>query len=175
MSLYHFELERTQFYAREKEDIFGVIDFYKEREKKAKKDEGLDSFSKRISPELLETITSVEQGYFRFHVGPLIMPEEGSEEGKEDVFQKLAILPDFSVGVSYEASAYFDIFRRSLPALRRANLYKVQVDNSIFGGLTYIPRDVVDAIVAYDLSDLLQKGKTFREKIASIRHPNIML
>src|SRR3989344_4890472 len=128
MSLYHFELERTQFYAREKEDIFGVIDFYKEREKKAKKDEGLDSFSKRISPELLETITSVEQGYFRFHVGPLIMPEEGSEEGKEDVFQKLAILPDF-----------------------------------------------VDAIVAYDLSDLLQKGKTFREKIASIRHPNIML
>ena len=172
MALYNLNLERTQFYSRQRQDIVDVISNYKTREKSSGNDTRPDSFSVKISPEVLDTITEVKEGFLRFHVGPLFMPQT-EEEGKKDVFHTLQVLPDFSVGVSYEASAHFDRFRRSLSSQRRVNLYKVQVDNGLFGGLYFVPEDVVDAIVSFDLSDLLSEGKIFRERIAGVSHPNL--
>ena len=174
MVFHYLSLERTQFYAREKQDILDLIDHYKQREVARGAQNEPMSFSRKLSPEILETIHTEERGYFRFHVGPLILPKN-EEEGKKDVFQELQVLSDFTVAVSYEDSGYFDLFRRSILDSRRMNLYKAEVDNSLFGGLTFIPRDVVDAILAFDLSDLLKEGRKFREVIAGINHPNIRL
>lgn len=60
---------------------------------------------------------------------------------------------------------YFDSFRRSFLLQKIGNLYKGVVDNSIFGGLYFIPLDIVDAIVSLDISDFLDEGKIFRKEL----------
>lgn len=175
MALFHLGIERTFFYARERQDIADVIDFYKGRERKAGIDTRQDSFSVKVTSGLLDTIAPVEMGWLRFHVGPILLSKEGETGEDDNFFRVFKVLPDFSVEVSYEASAHFALFRRQLSLNQRGNLYKGKVDNSLFGGLYYVPKDVVEAMVSFDLSDFLKEGKKFRDAIASINHPNIRL
>jgi hypothetical protein len=171
MTLYHigFKKDCADFYARNPQHIVNLITHYYEENKK---DGGLNDpkvagWSKKIPS--LKQILAVEKGNFIFHQGVIDMSRDGN------LFEKLCVAPDFDVNVTEESIPYFDIFRREmLPQMKRKELYKIQLDG-LFGGLTFIPEDVVKSIRSFDLTPYIEKAKEHlqeMERMAS-SHPNL--
>ena len=97
-----------------------------------------------------------------YHVGDVSLPTTQSE-GELPDFEELQVLPDFTVYISPQSVYDFRDFRDAISTKKRGNLFKVQV-NHLFGGLTFIPEDVLAAVLDFDLVDILQKADDLRRQ-----------
>lgn len=155
MALYKLKDTSAAVYAREPKDIVDLIHYYHTREGDALiTHPSTKSWVKKIPDD--SDIELVEQGSFTYHVGNVRLPTTQSE-GELPYFEELCVLPDFTVYISPQSAYEFRDFRDALSTKKRGNLFKVQVDH-LFGGLTFIPEDVMQAVVEFDLVDLLMQA-----------------
>lgn len=163
-------------YARNPGDIIGLIRYYHEREgEKNLTRPDTAAWVKNIPT--LENIETVDKGSFCFHVGYVRLPTAQDEE-RLPLYEELPVLPDFSVGVTLESAHVFADFRKTIPSKKRANLYKIDLRNVhlLSSFLTFVPEGVVRAVVDYDMTDVLAKGREYRESIEAVKrgHPNLL-
>ena len=168
------EDEPVGIYARVPQHIVDLVSYYRER---AKETGHLDdpSLAKWVSKiPTLDDIAKVESGFIRYHVGMISLnPQEVDME--RDLFsERMQVTDDFEVAVSPEGIFYFDVQRQQLPASKRGELYKFQTPG-IFGGLYFVPEDVMNGIVGYDLSPHVEEAKKVRERIEQVKagHRNL--
>ncbi len=174
MTLYllHPKGEPVQIYARDPKDIVGLVEYYHNQ---AKNDGKLDDphtvdWVKNIPKP--DEIRQAESGRINYHVGMVNL----NDAAEGDFFSEhLQVTPDFLVAVSPEAILYFEMhlqkLSKSLQQLKRGQLYKFQVHGGMyFSSLNFIPEDVMNAMLNYDLRPHIEKGIKARrdiEKIAS--------
>ena len=166
-----FEDERTTFYSRDPRDIVDLIKHYHNQDIPgySRDDPRIAKWSKRV-PEISE-IKTTDEGKIYYHEGILSL-----ENGDEEVFsEKLQVADDFQILMSKESVLYFDLLRTRFPNLKRENLFKLHVSNAIFGGLYFIPKDVVEGIIKYDLTPHYKNSEEVRSRIEEIKqfHPNL--
>lgn len=172
MELYKLKLNdfRFNFYARDAQDIVDLVNRYYQQ---SVNDGSINH--PNIGPWVKETnlddIEVVKQGLIRYHVGMLDLSIEG------DIFsERMQVTDDFEVAVSPEALFAYAIQRLELPNNKRLNLYKFQVPHDGFGSLNFVPQDVMERMVNYDLTPHLENAKKARAKIEKIKlgHPNLI-
>ncbi len=177
MELYLFQPkdQLIQFYSRDPKHVIETIGYYQER---SKSDgtfyrPGIASWVKTL-PNLNDIVT-VDSGRINYHVGMInLNPKEVDMEG--DFFSEhMQVTPDFLVATSSESVLYFDMQRKQLPNAKRGPLYKLQIPGSIFANLNFIPQDIMEAIVQYDITPHIERGMRARESIERVVHPNLMI
>lgn len=166
--------EPIQIYSRIPQDIIDVVRHYHEQAKNNGEldDPKLAKWVRQIPS--LGDIARVDSGFIRYHVG-MINLNSTEVDMNEDLFsERMQVTDDFEVAVSPESISYFDQHRRQFPNLKRGDLYKLQIQG-IFGGLYFIPEDVMTGIVGYDLTPHYKKSKGVRELIQKVKkgHPNL--
>lgn len=165
----------VRVYARDSEHIIELVDYYRQRARDSGhlEDPKLGWWVKKIPS--LEDIEQVRSGHINYHVGMIVLnPDEVDREG--DFFsERMQVADDFTVAVSLEAMAYFDLQRRQLPNSKRRELYKFQIEGGAFSSLNFIPEDVVQGITSYDIFPHLEKSRDVIESIrqAKAGHPNL--
>ena len=160
--------ERTEgIYARNLQDIIDLIQFYNERDGEWTGDPDVRECFRRVPT--AEDIEEVEKGIVYFQIGMVDARSTG------DFFEELKVADDFSFYVNHESLTNFALFRTVLPRMRRANLYKVQIDGGMFSGLYFIPQDVAEATMAYDLTSHIERARNELERLTEVKrgHPNI--
>ena len=172
--------ESFQMYARDPKHIIELVEHYHEQ---AKNDGNLDNpkvsnWVRKIPT--LEDITQIEKGRINFHVGMVNLNRDENDMDKDLFSEYMQVTKDFLVAVSPEAVLYFEMYKQQLEQnlgkLKRGELYKVQIPGGVFASLNFIPEDVMQAILKYDLKPHLEKGIQARENIEQkINHPNIQV
>lgn len=176
MELYKLKTEDASvgIYARKTEDIVDLVIYYYEQTKKEGQlnNPNIANWAKKIPTN--DDITKVEMGLIRYHAGMInLNPTE--VDMNEDLFsERMHVTTDFEVAVSPESLFYFDLHRKQLPHLKRSELYKFQI-SGIFGGVYFIPKDIMEGIARYDLTPHLEKARKSRENIERTidGHPNM--
>lgn len=176
MDLYKLRVqdEPVGIYARTPQHTVDLVSHYHEQARDAGHldDPRLAKWVSKIPT--LDDIAKVESGFIRYHAGMInLNPNEVDMEG--DLFsERMQVTDDFEVAVSPEGLFYFGMQRQQLPNSKRGELYKFQTPG-IFGGLYFIPEDVMKGIVDYDLSPHIEKAKKVRERIEQVKagHPNL--
>ncbi len=176
MNLYVFrgKDEPVQIYARDQQHIISLVEHYRERAKKQGDLDNaqLDQWVRTVPT--LDQIVAVDLGFVNYHAG-MINLKLSEEDMKKDFFSEyMRVIPDFEFRVSPESVGYFSVQRRLLPSLRRDHLYKLQTSGAL-GSLNFIPEDVMNALLAYDLAPHLKRTREIRERIAYLKtqHPNL--
>lgn len=163
------EILKTLF----KDAIELVAYYYKRAEKAGELDNPeIGDWVKRVSG--LEEVAKVESGIILYHVGAIDF--SGNSGRSNDFFsERLQVTDDFEVAVSPEALSSYYAHLVSLPSSKRANLYKFQVDNLIFGKLYFVPEDVMIGMVGYDLIPHMERTRKVRDRLRVVRtsHPNL--
>lgn len=178
MELYgHFSAgEPVAFYARDPQHIVDLVQHYYDQTKQENRldDPQIAQWSKKVP--VLDDIKIVEKGIIRYHVG-MVFCETDDEETNADLFsERMQVTDDFIVAVSPESVFYFDGARQGLPNIKRGELYKFQT-GGIFRSLTFIPEDVMQGIVNYDLAPHKRRAEEFQAKIQAIKkgHPGLRI
>lgn len=171
MTLFKFDTqtEPVWFYARKPEHIIDLVTHYN---KQVKMEGRLNSpeiadWVRKIPS--IEDIVETGKGIIAYHVGMINMSQKG------DLFSEhMQVADDFEVRVSPESLLYFDAHRQRLPKSKRKDLYKLQIPG-VFSRLYFVPEDIMQAIVNYDLSPHIEKTKKIRERIENVKasHPNL--
>ena len=161
------ESEPVGIYARVSQHIVDLVIHYHEQAKKAGQldDPKLAKWVSKIPT--LDDVAKVESGFIRYHAGIInLNPQEVDME--EDLFsERMQVSDDFELAVSPEGLFYFNMQRQLLPTSKRGELYKFQTPG-IFGGLYFVPEDVVKGIVNYDFAPHMERAREFRAKIKRI-------
>ena len=166
--------EPVGIYARVPDHIIDLVTHYynQSRDEGMLDDPRLAKWASKI-PEP-DDIAKVESGFMRYHARIInLNPREVDMEG--DLFsERMQVTNDFEVAVSPEGLPYFDMQRRQLPDSKRRELFKFQTPG-VFGGLYFVPEDVMIGIVKYDLSSHIERSKKVRERIEQVKanHPNL--
>ena len=160
MTLFKFATERelAVFYARDPKDIRNLIEHYYKQTIDAGRldDPNIANWAKRV-PEMSE-IETVDSGNLWFHVGPY---------GGGSDWEDLQVTDDFLARISLESIMSFDSYRRRLPEKKRVDLYKFYVPD-IAGQLYFIPEDVMQGILDYDLEPHMEKAREAMCKISGV-------
>ncbi|MBN2142167.1 hypothetical protein JW711_02455 [Candidatus Woesearchaeota archaeon] len=176
MAIYRlaFPHDKAQFFARDPDHIVELIAYYHRRiindgligsPKAAGWTQGVPS---------ADEIGLVDLGVIRYHTGPSIIRPHPMGLGLDLHSEKMRVTPDFEVHVSPEALFYFDDHRMLLRNAKRCRLYKM----SLTGGpsdacLNFIPEDVLEGMLTYDLTPHLEIANKAREYLMGLTHPNI--
>lgn len=171
MSLYLLQdpKDPTFFYARDPDDIVETLRYYHKREPWMASDPNVMEVFRSI-PDPAK-IPQVEKGVLTFRAGMMVLSDKVKDK---NIFEELQVLPDFVVRANLEAGPYLMMLKSSFPNLKRGNLYKVQT-SGLFATQTFLPQDVVDAIIAYDLTDFLRAGDDLTDEVLATTssHPNL--
>ena len=124
-----------------------------------------------LKPNVISRIIEVNSGLLRFQAGMVKIRTEGN------FFEELPVAEDFRVYVNLESLPYFDMMRSQLldGKNKRGQLYKFHNNSGVVPSQNYLPRDVAEAIVRYDLNHLYEKAKEILSEITSLQHPNLIV
>ena len=174
MDLFKLTSDEVGIYARVPQHIVDLVSHYRARAsaKGQLTDTRLSKWVSKVPT--LEDVVKVNKGGILYHVGMVCLATD-EDKGKDLFSEKMQVTEDFEVAVSPEAVLYFAQQRAELPSLKRGDLYKFHVDNPIFGELYFIPEDIMNAIVAYDLTPHLEAAIKFRDRIETVKagHPRL--
>lgn len=159
--------DKTNIYARDSQHIVELVELYAKR--LTPEERNHPNLMSWLKPDTISRIVEVDSGILRFQAGMINTALEGK------LFEELTVSDDFKVYVNLESLPYFNTKRSRLleEGNKRAQLYKFHNNNGLFASQNYLPRDVAEAIVRYDLNSLYEKAKEVLDKIASLKHPNI--
>ncbi|MAF50671.1 MAG: hypothetical protein CMH64_01135 [Nanoarchaeota archaeon] len=146
MTLYKLKTveEDIHVYSRDPTDIMKLVSHYMEQRRRA------SNWLMKLPT--LEEIEEVRNGKLRFQNGGI----DFSGDRNEEFFERLQAASDFTVYVNRESFTAFDLMRQGLPQNKRADLYKIQVESTLFPSLNFVPEDIMQGIVAYDLTSLVE-------------------
>ncbi len=161
----------TRFYGRNPQQILNALDCYLERAKRegAIKDPNLVWWLKRKYTS--QDIEEVEKGFFVFISGMIYMGEEVKDK---PLFEPIDITNDFRVFVPEENIGYFSLWRTNILKKEEGELYRLQNPIEFYMNISFVPRDIAEAIMNYDLSryrSVVEEDIARREKIS--RNPHI--
>lgn len=162
----------VRIYARDKRDIIDLVKYYYERARRNGhlNDPRLAEWVRKVPT--CEDILAVEKGEIFFQAGMISFAGDNNRQ----FWEELRVLPDFTVFTNEESLLNFEFLRRALPQLKRVNLYKIMRDGGIAPSLNFIPQDVMEATLRYDLTPHLEKARETLNRIQRIKegHPNLM-
>lgn len=178
MSLYllkKHENEEINVYARVPQHIIDLVDHYREE---ARQNGDLDNprLGKWLSkPATIDDIAEVEKGFLRYHAGMVCLNPDEVDMAGDFFSERFQATDDFEVAVSSEGISHFIFQRQHLLNSKRGELYKFHVTNALFGGLYFVPEDVMKGIVGYDLTSHIEEAVRLRKKIEEVKagHPNL--
>jgi len=160
MSLYLHNIDEGQLqiniYARNPRHI---VDLIKSYQRKVGSDTA-PPWLKNIPEE--QTIPQVEHG--KLYLTPRIDLERNVFKL---LFAELQVCDDFSVFIDPLSIYNFENIRRGFQRLKREDLYKVQIRGPVFEDLTFIPEDVAEAMIKFDIEPLIQTAKSEFSKVIS--------
>ncbi|MEK6882951.1 MAG: hypothetical protein AABY22_25225 [Nanoarchaeota archaeon] len=162
----------VRFYGRNPKQIINTIEYYRERVKK----DGVDM----DRPDLVywlkrkfsdEDIEHVKKGEFIFFTGMISFAEEDKHK---NLFEEIKVSEDFSVYVPEENIGNFSLYRTDLSNSKRGELHKLHCSAVLFKNTSYVPKDIIDSILKYDLTNYKEAIQKDIIKIAKLsRHPNV--
>lgn len=177
MELYLLKSKQVpvQIFGRNPNDIVSVVEYHR---KQAEQDGVLsrpDLADWIRTVPAIDEIPKVEKGRINFHVGMINCKPNEADPNADFFSEYMQVTPDFLVAVSPESVLYFEMQRRQLPQSKRGSLYKFEVPGGLFASLNFIPQDVMEAILKYDLTPHIERGMRARKKIEQIAagHPNL--
>lgn len=161
------ENEAVGMYARREEDIIDLINYYRGKLERADQ-LGNPNLGKWVSEiPTLNKIEKVSSGFINYHVGMINLNYCVVDMSKDFFSERMQVADDFEVAVSPESLLHFDAQRKKLPFCKRRELYKFLIEG-VFGGLYFVPEDVMKGIVNYDMSSNIQETKHVRDVIERV-------
>jgi hypothetical protein len=166
MELYRLstpETEQVRVYGREPLQIIGLVNHY--RCLFSSNSAGLADAPAWIKKgPSLDDIVRVNEGSFMFQIG------KASYAGLLDtefIFEGLRVTDDFTVFVEMDSLDSFDALRKVLDRtqVRDTGLYAIQITGGRCAGLTFVPKDISEAMRAYDLTPHLGKAEILLEQM----------
>jgi len=162
MELFEYKPDRViRIYARTPQDIVNLVQHYHTQAHTTK---GLDDPS---VPNWVKHVPSID-ALFPVREGELFVPPELQEQ--RNGCEVIPVCNDFVVYIEPGAVQGLADFRTELPNLRRENLYKIQLNGGSRNALTFVPEDIMGALVACDLAPYLGRAlktsKTTQQKTA---------
>ncbi|MEK6939357.1 MAG: hypothetical protein AABX31_01390 [Nanoarchaeota archaeon] len=161
------EEDRTNIYARNSQHIVELVELYAKR--LTPEERNHPKLMSWLKPNTISKIIEVDSGVLRFQAGMINTALEGN------LFEELPVTSDFKVQVNLESLPYFDTMRAGLlkEENKRGQLYKFHNNHGLFASQNYLPQDIAEAVVKYDLKSLYEKAEETLERITSLKHPSL--
>ena len=161
----------TRFYGREPQQILDVLDYYI---KQTNRDNlwGHPQLAWWLKKKFSAAdIEEVREGTFAYFAG-MIHVDEGNKN--KNLFEHLRVTDDFIVQVPEENLGYFALWRETIPRLKRAELYKLQNPIEMFMNISFVPEDIAQAIMKFNLTKYTEAVSADMARRAELsKHPNV--
>jgi len=158
------------FFARNPQHLVDLINTYYQQ---ALEDGALNKSAPWVREVSSDDIAEVIHGDIYLTMGAIYAGVQNEGEALHNLH--LNVTPDFTVHLNAEGLVYFDNVRAKYVDNKRGELYKIASLHALFTTLSFVPEDIMKAIVFADLKDAYKQAQPYLDKLLQLEHSNLKI